>query len=451
MGVRLPPFAQQLRFAVNVKVKELSSFKRELKVELTWDELEAGLERATNKISKEAEIPGFRKGKAPRELIFARFKEQIEKEALSDLINESYPQALEQEGIEPICCPEIAMENNRIALGRSLTYRALFEVLPEIKIDKYEKLNLKKKVFEVSQEEIDGAINRLREEKATLHPSESETARKGDVVLIDYKLSTIEDPPIEDSGRSALLELGSGKHPADMEEGIAGMKAGSTQEMRVRFPNDFGEKKFAGKVALFHVTLHEIKEKVLPPLDESFVKVMVPQVEGVRTMEDLQEFVKKKLIESYERLSSEDLIGQIGEQIVEQNLFDAPTSLIARQLRRWLKQSTPDADDSSIPDEVILTYFKEKAPEVYERAEREVKIEMALGSVSEGEKITADEEAVAERLTALSNGQSFSEKTRSSLREAVEHQVVREKTYQFLKEHAKITDVPGKQPSRTDH
>ncbi len=313
---------------MKVERKEVSEIKREMGVTLPAEQVDQALDRVYAKISKKAKVKGFRPGKVPRSFLEQYYREDAEKEAMEELVHQSYGAALEEAGIRPVAPPSIQVMV--FGPGQDFQYEAHIEEKPVIVVKEYEGLQLVKQKSEATAEEILGSLKGLQERLAQVIPvAEMRQARNGDMILIDYQILESGIPLLGFSAKDYLGELGNKALLPELEVGLVGMNPGETKRVSVTFPAELPEKKLAGKKLEFEVLLKEIREKKLPNLDDEFAKDLGP----FQTLEEVKEKVKEQIIQDKERKNRDQLKRSILEKLILKNEFPVPDSLVEMELQ----------------------------------------------------------------------------------------------------------------------
>ena len=252
-----------------------------LTVEVPAAEVDKALDKAFAKVVKQINVPGFRKGKMPRPIFEKMYGvEALYQDALEIVINSTYPVALDEAGIDPIDYPQIDGTEN-FAKGTDFTYVATVTVKPEPKLGEYKGLEVTKLSTEVTDEEVEAQITAQLAKKAELEVKEEGAVEEGDTAVIDFE-GFVGDEAFEGGkGEGYSLEIGSGSFIPGFEEQLVGVKAGETKDVIVTFPEEYHAAELAGKEAKFVVTVHEIKTKVMPELNDDFAKEIDPEVESL--------------------------------------------------------------------------------------------------------------------------------------------------------------------------
>ena len=254
---------------MKANVEEISAIKKKVSVEIPEDQVSQEINSFYVDLGKKAKIKGFRPGKVPRNILERYFKDYVKAEVIQKLIQETYPQALSETNLQPVSPPMI--DPGEFEGGKSFQYSVVIEVKPDIKLEGYTGLKIEGKKEEVKEEEIEDRLKALQNLHANLKTvSEVRAIQKGDYVIIDYEAS-LDGKPLE-GGKAVdfTVEVGSGQFIPAFEEKLIGIKPEGESDIEVSFPEDYGYQKWAGKTISFHVKIKEIKEKILPPLDDEF-------------------------------------------------------------------------------------------------------------------------------------------------------------------------------------
>lgn len=426
---------------MNVKVEDISSIRKKLTFEVAAEKVDAEIEKAYKKIAKTAKIKGFRPGKIPQKVLEQHFAPQMEEQVLTRLINDSYFQALIDHRIPAVADPEI-LENTPLERGKPFAYEAQVEVKPEIEPTDYTGLTLQKEKFELDEKVVEGRLEEMRTSRAEMEVSAREEARKGDFVTIDFE--GFIDGEAFDGGKADdfVLELGSGSLIPGFEEQVEGMRRGEEKDVQVAFPENYGNKELAGRPAVFKVRLKEIKEKVLPPLDDEFAKGF-----GAENLADLRE----KLAESYRTQETGRIEGDLRERLVqaliERNPAEVPETMVSGQLDYMLGNIRGRLQQQGMTLE-MLGMDEESFRRMYrDAAVGQVRGSLILEAIARREEIRVEGEEIdgrLEKIAQLSNAPLEAVRNyygKDEARRGLMAQILEEKTVQFLLEKATVLEV----------
>ena len=365
----------------------------EIKVEITGKDWEKKLDETFKKIIKKVKIDGFRPGKAPRNIYEQKYgKQSIVVEAVDSCMNEAYVKALKEFKGEPIMQPTVGIEK---ADETGVIYVFTFTTKPEIKINKYTNLGVKKDSVKVIKKDVDAEIEKMRKEYADLTVKDGK-AENGDTVIIDFEGFDGDKAFEGGKAENYALELGSNSFIPGFEEALVGVKKGDKKDVNVTFPKDYHAEELKGKPVVFKVLVHEVKTKVYPELDEDFFLDL--GLEDVKTKEDLEKKVKETMTEQKEYEAENKYVDELFEALLKETSVEVPHELIHEELDRMVEQYAERLKMQGITLEQFykFTNSSEEAlkAQMHEEAEKRVKLRFAIDEIIELEKIDAtDEEA----------------------------------------------------------
>lgn len=365
----------------------------EIKVEITGKDWEKKLDETFKKIIKKVKIDGFRPGKAPRNIYEQKYgKQSIVVEAVDSCMNEAYVKALKEFKGEPIMQPTVGIEK---ADETGVIYVFTFTTKPEIKINKYTNLGVKKDSVKVTKKDVDNEIEKMRKEYADLTVKDGK-AENGDTVIIDFEGFDGDKAFEGGKAENYALELGSNSFIPGFEEALIGVKKEDKKDVNVTFPKDYHAEELKGKPVVFKVLVHEVKTKVYPELDEDFFLDL--GLEDVKTKEDLEKMVKETMTEQREYEAENKYVDELFEALLKETSVEVPHELIHEELDRMVEQYAERLKMQGITLEQFykFTNSSEEAlkAQMHEEAEKSVKLRFAIDEIIELEKIDAtDEEA----------------------------------------------------------
>jgi trigger factor len=383
---------------MQVTIEEVNATRRKLAVEVSVDAVTAELDRAFGRVQRQAKLKGFRPGRAPRAVLERFFGDQVRADVLSHLIEHSYSDAVKQTGLRPVGPPEIVPET--IEAGKPLRYSATIDVLPKIEIVDWSGLPAKRPRRVVSEEDVDRAVDQLRESLAELRPvAGRDEAREGDFVTIDY-VASIAGKPIPNGKReNRLVELGKGAVPAEIERALVGAKIGQERLVEVEFPKEHADHTLAGKTVRFELVLRGVREKILPAADDELAK----EHGECSTLEDLRVKLRERLEESFGREGDEHVREQLIEELVGRNAFELPKSLVERQVDSFVEDLLARAGERRAELERDAEQLDKLRHEYRPRAERQVRAVLALDALASQNGIEPAEGDVDDRIVELAS------------------------------------------------
>lgn len=379
---------------MSVKWEKLEENRGVLTVEVEAEKVNEGLDAAFKKVVKQINVPGFRKGKMPRQLFEKRFGvEALYQDALDFILPEAYANAVEEAGIEPVDRPEIDVE--QMEKGKSLIFKATVTVKPEVKLGEYKGLEVEKFDTEVTDEEVENELKALQERQAELVVKEEGKAENGDTVVIDFE-GFVNDEPFEGGkAENYSLELGSGSFIPGFEEQVVGMAAGEEKDIEVTFPEEYHAAELAGKPAVFKIKVHEIKTKQLPELDDEFAKDVDDEVE---TLAELKEKTKKRLEDSKKHEAEHHVRDTVVEKAAENAEVTIPQVMIDNEVERMINEFEQRLQMQGMNLDLYYQFSGQDEEalkgQMKEEAEKRVRVNLVLEAIADAENIEATEEDV---------------------------------------------------------
>jgi trigger factor len=365
-------------------IEDISSTKKRLSIEIPADAIEQEIGKSLAYIRKNASFSGFRKGKAPMQLVEKRYGKDAESEAIEKIIPQYYSEAIKESNIRPIGNPALEGALN-FKRNMDLDLTLTVEVSPEIKDLKYDSLTVTEVPVEIGEETVGEMLERLRQDRASYEPTE-EPAGEGDVVIMDYHIK--ED---EKSFEGEVYKLGTELMPSEFTDNLKGRKKGEKAEFEASFPEDYYSKELAGQKRNFSVELKEIKKMSLPDLDDELAKDL-----GFDDLAALRERVKERLEESHTSTMVKMQKAEILQKLIESHEFDAPESLVEGELENLMAQVRGKAQASG------ETIDEDKLREEYAgNAQRNVKASLVIQAIGEKEGIEVSEQEMNEKVMAL--------------------------------------------------
>ena len=316
---------------MQVNVQKLTDVLVECAVEIPADTVRAEVERAYAELARNTRVSGFRKGKAPRNVLAQLFGRRVEEDVARRLMNSTVQEAIKEQNLQSLS--EISLSAGRVQPTSNFTYKARFEVPPDIAEVKYEGIAVKRPSVTVSDEQLNEELEGLRKKHGTLKsPEPARAAKAGDAAVIDYALSIDGNSVKEGSAEGIEVELGSSTLLPELNTAIIGMNAGESKDVSITFSANHPREDFRGKSGVFKVTLKEVKELVLPNLDDEFAKDLAESFGGVETLDALKEAVKKQIGKNLEQAADDAVAQQIVDALVDTNQVSVPPSLVRKQM-----------------------------------------------------------------------------------------------------------------------
>ncbi len=373
---------------MKVDVEDVTTVKKILRVEIPEAEVTGELDKAYKTLKKNVKIKGFRPGKVPRSIIERRFKKDMHAEVSGQLIQNSYVEALRETELVPLGEPTI--DRPDLEKDQPYNYSVTIEVRPPVQDLNINDLRLKKKVYRVNDEEVETQLKILQRNQAQLRSIEEDRpVENGDFVLIDYE--GFKDgqsfTPVSKT-ENFHFEVGSGRILEDFDQQLLGMRPNMTKEFSVHFPADYYNKDLAGLDITFKVTLKEIKEEILPEIDDEFAKDLGEH----ETLAELKQAMRRELERRYETQSERELRQVIIDMLIEQVDFELPEVLVTHELSALVNEAHNALSYRGLSLEDTGQTDESLSKEYYPRAERRVREYLLLQKVVEQEGITVTDE-----------------------------------------------------------
>jgi len=384
---------------VKVEIEKQKENEVKLKIETDKLEVNSSLDKVYNDVSYEIKIPGFRKGRIPKNILNLHLsKEYFFDKTAEKLIPKSYLEAIEKINIQPIDQPEIKVI--QIEEDKPLIFEATVQVRPEVKLGSFDKISIQKEDIKVTDSDVKNEIRKIQENQAKLNVVKNRKSKKDDFLLIDSE-GYVEGKVIEGSKvEKQLVQLGKNIAP-EFNDKLVGCSAGEEREIKILVPKDIEDKKIAGKEITYKVKVIEVKEKELPELDEDFVKT----IGNYKTLDDFKKDIKDKLEKQVEMINKNNYERKLLEKVVDVCEVKVPKVLIERELEYMMKSLEDDlkAKDLSLQDYYTsIKTDEEKVRKEYEIvAEKRIKQELVLDKISQAEKIQVTEKEVKDKIKTI--------------------------------------------------
>ena len=366
-------------------------------------EFEKALDEAFKKVSKEVQVPGFRKGKIPRQMFEQRFGvESLYQDALDMVLPHAYGHAVEETGINPVDQPDVEVEE--IEKGKDLVLKMTVTVEPEVKLGEYKGLEAEKVEAEVTEAEVDEQIEAMLAQYADLVVKEEGEVAEGDIVNLDFE-GFLNDEPFEGGkAEGHELEIGSGQFIPGFEEQLVGLKPGDEKDLDITFPEEYHAEELAGKPVVFKVKINEIKQKETPEFNDAFVK---EELEGfdADTAEGVKESIKKDLVAAKEEEADFKMKESLVSQASDNAEIDVPEAMVRNEQDRMLQEFEQRLSQQGLNLELYEQLTGQGADAMRDQMEEDalkrVRTSLTLGAIAEAEGITVDDSDVDNELNKL--------------------------------------------------
>ncbi|HEY9641864.1 MAG TPA: trigger factor [Coleofasciculaceae cyanobacterium] len=437
---------------MKVTQEKLPASQIGLEIEIPSEMSKQAYEKTLQEFTRSANIPGFRKGKVPRQVLIQRFgSTRLKAAVVEDLIQDGLRKALEQEKIEAIGTPELRSSFEELVAqfdpGSALSFSAAVDVAPEAKLSQYAGLQVKAEEVKYDPERVDKVLEDYRKRSSTLVPVEGRSAQSEDVATVDFAGRLVaegEEEPTEIPGGSAEdfeIELVEGRFIPGFIDGILGMAIGETKEVAVTFPDPYAQEDLAGKPAVFTITLKELKERELPELDDDFAQ----EVSEFETLAELRASLEKRYQEEAEEKTKANKQEALLAELVKYLEVELPETLIKQEADFSVTQTAMRLSQQGLDirktftNDIVSMLRQQARPEAIMRLQRT----LALGEIAKQESIQVTPEEVdakvAEVLEELAGQQDIDT---DRLRQAVEDDLLRDKILGYVETQATVELVP---------
>lgn len=418
---------------LDVSVERAAGLERRLTIKVPSADIEREIEARLSKVGRTARLKGFRPGKIPKKVVRKHYGGQVRQEVMSEVIRSSYTRAVQQAQLNPAGGPRI--ETLSAPDQEHFSFRATFEVFPEITLGDFGALEVERPVVEITEADVDAMLEKLREQRAEWREADRKAA-KGDRVVVDF-VGTIDGEPFEGSEASEIsIVVGSGQVIEDFDKALEGLAAGDKKTAKVKFPKDYSREPLRGKKAQFEITAHRVEEKVLPEVDEDFARAFGVEEGGVDALRvEVRANMQRELDE---RLKTETKT-RIFDALLAANEVPTPRSLVEQEIRQIQAETMRRLgieDPAQAP----------AAERVEPIARRRVAVGLLVQELIRTNGIELDRARVQRRIDEIAapyeNPQEAAQIYRSSreLMAQVESSVLEDQVAEFLLERAKVTE-----------
>ena len=428
--------------------EKLEKSRVALTVEVDADTFEAAIEKAYRKVRNQINVPGFRKGKAPRKMIENLYGVGVfYDEAINIAMPEAYAAAVESEKLEVVGYPEVEL----LDVGKDgFSFKATVPVYPEVTLGQYKGLEAPKAEVKVAAADVNQRLKSMAERNSRLVSVERKV-KKGDVANIDYEGFDDGKPFDGGKGEGFDLEIGSGSFVPGFEDQIIGMSAGEEKDIDITFPEDY-HKDLAGKAVVFHVKVNAVKVKEIPAIDDEFAK----DVSEFDTLADLKKDLKAKMTadrqQAVDRAFEDDLMGKVADGIT----CDVPDAMVEEQAKRFVDNLKLQIQQQGIPYEQYLKLTNMTEADLMGQAQepalRQVKLELAMDAIAKAENVEVSEEEIEAEYGKMAEqyGMKAEELKKYITADSVKGQLTNQKVVKIVVDSAKATKVEEKSAKKSE-
>jgi trigger factor len=431
---------------MKVTQEKLEQSRIGLEIEVTGDQTTKYYEQAIKNLTTNANIPGFRKGKIPRQVILQRMGQaQVKAMALEALLEPAINEAIKQSEVPAIGNYQIVSNFDDLLQtyvpGQTFSFKAAVDVPPAVSLGNYTGLSVKAEEIVYDADQVADFIDRQRREKATTIPVVGRPAQLEDIAVVDYSGKLPDGTEI--SGAQAEdfdIELSDGKFIADLVNGIVGMNVGDSRDVNVVFPADYPREDLAAQPAIFHVVLKDLKEQELPALDDDFAK----EASDFDTLAEYQASIATRFQEQSQKSTDQNITTAIETALIDIAAADLPETLIERETMNILNQMANQFSQYGM--DVNKLFTRETIPKMKENCRADainnLKQQLAIEEIAKKEGITVTDEAIAAKMSEVLPQLAGENIDENRLRAYITEDLQKEQTLAWLKDHAKVELVP---------
>ena len=372
---------------MQITINEVGGLTKKMKIVLPKEEVSKELDAGFQKVKNEAKIKGFRRGKVPRHILETTYGQQVRAEVAEKLVQETYFDAVEKEKLDVVAHPEI--KSPVFEEDGSFSYEAEVDTRPQFELKQYKGLEIEKEEIAVSDEEIDSEIERMRKETAPLRSVEDRAAQVNDIAIVDFDGFHNGEKLEQVHGENVNIDIGTGRHGEEFENKLVSMKKGEESSLEVDFDADSPNPVMAGKKVEFKINVKDIKERVLPDLDDEFAKDMGDEFV---TFDALRTHVSEQIFAKKDTALAGDLLDRIMHKLVEANEFEVPSRLVQYEINDYIKQTEESLKRGGLTLESAGINRAEAEERYRETAEKRVRGDFILKKIAEVEDIKVAEE-----------------------------------------------------------
>jgi trigger factor len=423
-------------------VDALSPVQRKVKVEVPAEAVASEFTHAYKNLGQRVRVKGFRTGKIPRSVLQGIYGEDVKGEVKSHLVEESLAEVLKERGLQIVSRPEV--ETDDISESAPFSFSAVFEVKPEIEVKDYLGLEVEKVKLSISEDQVHDALKRLQEGHARLELVEGrDIVQKDDFVTLDFEGNIGGKPFPGGKGQDYTLEVGSGHALPQFEEAVVGLRTGRQQTVHVDYPDSYPNKEIAGKTVDFSIVVREIKQKVLPALDDEFAKDHGEH----GSLDALKAAIRKRLEEELNHFQNENLKEKVVSRLIDIHSFTLPSSMVERQTRYLMERYQSQLANQAGADGEGAPPMEEARKTFEGRATRQVQATLLVEKISQQENISISDQEVQERVDSIARTAGERAKSvrdyyaKAEARDDLRAQLVFDRTVGYLLERAHIKEV----------
>ena len=437
---------------MNVTVENLAPCKKLVRVEVEAQKVDEAFEKVTKDFQRQASLPGFRPGKAPRDMVVRKYGKDIEGEVKNTLLSDSYKKAVEEQKLDVLGQPDI--EEIQFSRGQPFQFAATVETAPEFELPEYKGIPVKREAQTVTDEDVARALEALRQPRTTFNKVER-PAQNGDIVVVNYT-GSCDGKPITEIAPTAKglteqknfwVEIGAKSFIPGFDDQLLGAAAGDKRTVNVDFPADFVTPQLAGKKGVYETEVVEVKEKVLPAIDDAFALQY-----GAENLEKLRAGVRRDLENELSYKLNRDVRNQLIRSLLNRVNFELPETSVAHETRNVVYDLVQENAKRGVSRETIEQQKDQIYNAAAQGAKERVKVSFLLQKIAEKEDIKVSQEEIAHRINHLAGMYQIpADKFLKDLQKRnglieIYDQIMNEKVLELLQQNAKVEEVPAGAP-----
>ena len=425
---------------MQVSVEDVSALTKRMNIVLSQDYVAKAIEAAYDKLKGEVNLKGFRKGKVPRQVLEKNYGAKVEYDVADKMIQETYFDALEQVNLDAVAHPEI--RDYKYESDGSFAYQAEVDVRPQFELGEYKGLAIEMSSIGVTDEEIDKELEMLRSQMAPLKGVEGRGIAEGDIAIIDFAGFHDGEAMKQVKGENYSVDVGSGRNGKEFEEKLIGLNKGQEATQEVEFPAGFSNPVLAGKKVEFRISVKDVKERVLPALDDDFAKEVG---EEFKSLAELREKIRERRTRQKEDARRGDLTDRLMAKLLENHPFEVPPRLVAFEIEALIKELENNLDRQGMTLESAGLTKEKLVAQYKEAAEKRVRGDFLLKKIAEKEEIKLENEDIEKGFQRIADQYNMPmgevKKFFQSRNELLPFmsELLSEKILSFLIEHASVT------------
>jgi trigger factor len=427
------------RRAMKTSVDAVSGVERKITVEIPAEEVDRRIEQEFTELRRMVPVRGFRKGKAPMEMVKRLFRDSVEAEVSEHLVKESLTEVVKEKDLKVLSLPGV--DGAKIVPGKDFVFSATVEVVPEVEPVGYKGIPVTREKVSVTDEDVSAAVERLRESFAQFHPVEGRGAAESDLVEFGFT-AVVGGETVDRSDSTAVVLSGGMPYGEEFEREMLGVEPGATRAFEVAYPADFRNPKYAGRTVAFEVKVGGVREKRLPEMDDAFAK----QFGDVSGVDELKVKVRERLVAEGKENSRHRAEETLRKALAERNPFDVPATLVKRQTIAMMQDTFQRLASQGVDLKKMNMDVDKMSERFASNAERMVRVSLLIDAIARKENIDASYSEIDAEMKAMAEAQGMEyEKVREMYSseermDALRDRLLERKVLEFLMENADVTE-----------